>query len=218
VASLEATVADLAEELTLLLLSPDDWRDLGYRHVDPTRSAVGLAFLVEAWIDGGPPPGAETLRGELPTTSSSACERALDPLVAAGRVEQQRASSRLGRVFQSGQPKYWRVLDRAGRQAVVDRVAASLGATTPPPRADATLAVLLWASGTWERSGLDGPLPVPSVTSGTDPQPWGPLGARARELAAGRAAAAAETDPGVLPLLARALLLGDRVTHLDEGS
>ncbi|HEV2993923.1 MAG TPA: hypothetical protein VG012_05875 [Acidimicrobiia bacterium] len=209
-------MAALAEDLTLLLLSADDTRDLGYQHGDPTRNAVGLAFLVEPWVDGGPPPTADTIRRELPRTSSAACERALDPLVGAGRVEQQRASSRLGRVFQKGQAKRWRVVDRAGRQAVFERVAASLGGTTPPSRPDATLAVLLWASGTWDRSGLDGPLPMPYVSVGADPQPWGPLGAGARALASGTAVPAGETDPGVLPLLARALSLGDLVTRLDD--
>jgi len=209
-------MADLAEDLTLLLLSADDWRQLGSGHLDPTRNPVALAFLVEPWIDGGPPPSAATLRAELPTTSGSACQRALDPLVSAGRVEQQRAASRLGRAFQAGQAKYWRVVDRAGRQVVFDRVAASLAATTPPPRSDATLAALLWASGTWDRSGLDGPQPVPYISSGADPEPWGPLGARARALAAGTVVPEADTDPGVLPLLARALFLGDRVTQLQD--
>ena len=145
-------MAAVAEDLTLLLLSADDWRQLGSGHLDPTRNPVALASLVEPWIDGGPPPSAATLRVELPKSSGSACERALDPLVSGGAVEQQRAASRLGRAFRSGQAKYWRVVDRAGRQAVFDRVAASLGGTTPPSRPDATLAVLLWASGTWDRA------------------------------------------------------------------
>jgi hypothetical protein len=207
-------MADLATETTLLLLSPDEWRAFGYLHQDICRSVAALAFLVEPWLDGGPPPTAADLRRDVPTQSSGACPRALEPLVAAGQVEQQRASSRVGRIFQAGQGKSWRVVDRAGRQGVADRVAASLGATTPPPARDATLAVLLWAGRTWESTGLDGPLPRPWV-EGPDPRPWGPLGTRARDLSSGAVVPDAVTDPGVLPLLARALSLGDRVTHLE---
>ncbi len=132
-------MAELAEELTLLLLSADEWRTLGYLHRDASRGAICVAFLAEPWVNGGPPPTLEELRRELPKQSSAAPQRALDPLVASGRVERERSQSRLGRIFSAGQAKNWRVVDRAGRQAVFDRVAASLGGTKPPPLRDAAL-------------------------------------------------------------------------------
>ena len=207
-------MAELAEELTLLLLSADESRTLGYLHQDPARGAIGAAFLAEPWVNGGSPPTLEDLRRDLPKQSSGAPQRALDPLLASGRVERQRSASRLGRVFAAGQAKNWRVVDRPGRQAIFDRVAASLGGTTPPPLRDATLAVILFASSTWDRSGLDGPEPRPRVIVGSAPQPWGPLGACAQQLAAGTVLPDGVTDRGALPLIARALLLGDLVTHM----
>jgi len=207
-------MAELAEELTLLLLSADEWRTLGYLHQDPSRGAICVAFLSEPWVNGGPPPTLEELRRELPKQSSTAPQRALEPLVASGRVERERSQSRLGRVFSAGQAKNWRVVDRAGRQAIFDRVAASLGGTTPPPLRDATLGVILFASGMWDLTGLDGPEPRPRVIIGSAPQPWGPLGACAQQLAAGTVLPDGVTDRAVLPLIARALMLGDLVTHM----
>lgn len=106
------------------------------------------------------------------------------------------------------------MVDQAGRQAVFDRVAASLGGTTPPPLRDATLAVILFASGKWERTGLDGPEPRPRVIAGSAPLPWGPRGACAQQLAAGTVIPDGVTQPDVLPRIARALQAGNLVDHL----
>jgi len=206
-------VAELAEELTLLLLSPDEWRDLGYQHGNPARNVLAAAFLAEDWVNGGSPPTVEVLRQQMPKQSPGAPKRALAPLVASGRVE-RREGSRLARALAVGQAGKWRVVDRAGRQAIVDRVAASLGGTTPPPLRDATVAALLFGSRLWDRTGFDGPQPMPYVVLGPDPQPWGPTGARAQALAAGTVVPAGVTQPDVLPLLARAVGVGDLVTHL----
>ena len=195
-------MGELADEVTLLLLSADEWRTLGYLHGDQSKGAVCAAFLAEAWVSGGSPPTLEDLRREMPKQSNQAPRRALDPLVASGRVERERPQSRIGRVFSTGQAKNWRVVDRAGRQAIFDRVAASLGGTKPPPLRDATLAVILFASGQWERTGLDGPEPRPRVIEGPRPQPWGPLGACAQQLAAGTVIPEGVTQPDVLPLIA----------------
>ena len=206
-------MAELAEELTLLLLSPDEWRDLGYQHGDPARNVLAAAFLAEDWVSGGPPPTVEVLRREMPKQSPGAPKRALEPLVASGRVERHGRSG-LARAFAIGQAGQWRVVDRAGRQAILDRVAASLGGTTPPPLRDATVAALLFASRLWDRTGFDGPQPMPYVVLGPAPEPWGPTGARAQELAAGTVVPAGATQRDVLPLLARAVGAGDQVTHL----
>jgi hypothetical protein len=208
-------VGDLAEEATLLLLSADEWRDLGYRHGASSRNALCAAFLTEEWVRGGPAPTVEDFRHQMPKQSSTAPRRALEPLVASGRVELQKSESRLGRIFAAGQPKQWRVVDRAGRQTVFDRLAASLGATTPPSRRDATLAVILFAGqDLWERTGLDGPEPRPRILVGSATQPWGPLGAAAQELVAGTVIPDGVTEPGVLPMIARAMSLGDLVAHM----
>jgi hypothetical protein len=207
-------VGELADEVTLLLLSADDFRPLGYLHGDRCRGAVCMAFLTEGWVSGGPPPTVESLRHDMPKQSSSAATRALDPLAAAGRIEQQQPDGRVARIFSKGQAKYWRVLDQAGRQAIFDRVAGSLGGTTPPSLRDATLAVILFASGEWERTGLDGPEPRPRVITGSAPQPWGPRGACAQQLAAGLVIPDGVTQPDVLPLVARALQAGNLVGHL----
>jgi hypothetical protein len=207
-------VAELAEELTLLLLRPPDWHPLGYLHRDPTRSAICAAFLTEDWANGGPPPTVAEVRGEMPKQSSSAAGRALDPLAASGRIEEQKAKSRIGRMLAPGQPKQWRVVDQASWQAIFDRLAQSLDGPKPPARHDATLAVILFASGLWERAGLDGPGPQVQINVGSVPEPWGPRMARARDLAAGTIVPDGETQPDVLPMIARALALGDRVVDL----
>lgn len=83
-------MGELADEVTLLLLSTQEWRPLGYLHGDPCRGAVCMAFLTEDWVGGGPPPTVDSLRRDMPKQSSTASRRALDPLVASGRVELER--------------------------------------------------------------------------------------------------------------------------------
>jgi len=207
-------MGELAEDVTLLLLSTEEWRPLGYLHGDACRGAVGMAFLTEEWVSGGPPPTVDSLRRDMPKESSTASPRALDALLGSGRVELQKPQGRLARIFSTGQAKYWRVVDQAGRQAIFDRITASLDGTPPPPLRDATIAVILFASGKWERTGLDGPEPRPRVVAGPGLQPWGPRGACAQQLATGTAVPLGVTQPDVLPLIARALQLGDRVSQM----
>lgn len=192
----------LADELVLLMLPTDKYRQIGYSH-DGSRNTICAAIVAEGWVDGGPAPSEDEFVHAIRRGVSRALEQVVDPLVASGRVEADSPRKKLLGVIPMGNLPYFKVRDVAARDAVFHRVEGSLGGTEPPPRRDAALAAILVAGNQWGLTGFDGPEPRPRVFVGGDAPPWGPLMERANQVATGQVVPAGVVEPEVLPMIAR---------------
>jgi hypothetical protein len=195
-------VGEFANELVLLMLPTDRFRQIGYAR-DGSRSTICGALLAEDWVNGGAAPAEGDFVHAIRRDTSQALERVVDPLVAAGRLEADQPRKKLLGIIPMGNLPYFKVLDVATRDAVVQRMETSLGGTEPPPVRDAALGAILVAGKHWDKTGLDGPEPRPRVYAGSDPPPWGPLMACAQRVYSGELVPAGVTDPAVLPMIAR---------------
>jgi len=194
-------MGEFANELVLLMLPTDKYRQIGYSR-DGTRGTICGALLAEDWVNGGPVPSKDELVHAIRKESSQALERVVDPLVAAGRLEADSPRKKLFGLIPMGNLPYFKVLDVAARDAAFHRMEASLGDTEPPPLRDAALGGILVAGRQWDKTGLDGPAPRPRAYVGSEPPAWGPLMERAQQIVAGQVVPAGVTEPEVLPMIA----------------
>jgi len=197
-------VGELANELVLLVLPTDKWRQIGYAK-DGSRSTICGALLAEEWVNGGPAPSEDKFVHAIRRDTSRALERVVDPLVAAGRLDADEPRKKLLGLIPTGNLPYYKVRDVAARDAVFHRLETSLGGSQPPPLRDAALGAILVAGKHWDKTGLDGPEPRPRVYAGSEPPAWGPLMERAQLIVAGEVIPAGVTEPAVLPMIARAV-------------
>ena len=194
-------MGELADELVLLMLPTDKYRQIGYRG-DGSRSTICGALLAEDWVNGGPAPSEDEFVDAIRREVSHPLERVVDPLVAAGRIEADSPRKKLFGFTPAGNLPDFKVHDVAPRDAVVHRMESSLEGTEPPPLRDAALGAILVAGKHWDKTGLDGPEPRPRRYAGSDPPPWGPLMQCAQQITAGQVVPAGVT-PEVLPMIAR---------------
>jgi hypothetical protein len=129
-------MGEFANELVLLMLPTDKWRQIGYAK-DGSRSTICGALLAEAWVNGGPAPSEDDFVHAIRKETSQALEQVVDPLVAEGRLAADQPRKKLLGLIPMGNLPYFKVMDVAARDAVFHRMETSLGGTEPPPRRDA---------------------------------------------------------------------------------
>jgi len=163
-------MGEFANELVLLMLPTDKWRQIGYAK-DGSRSTICGALLAEEWVNGGPAPSEDDFVHAIRKETSQALEQVVDPLVAEGRLAADQPRKKLLGLIPMGNLPYFKVMDVAARDAVFHRMETSLGGTDPPSFATRRSARSSWRASTGTRPAWTAPSRGRASTPGASRQP-----------------------------------------------